>query len=195
VASGVKLMALYCLIGAGWAMSNSWIQQAQQGPFTQAGVEASWAIMCGAVIYAGICWYGSAQVSQVLGGSPNLSHSDFVAFMGPMISAAITSGMIAAGLASGGPIGASGAALGVGAARAGLSGAASIGGQAFGGNPSGGTPPQPSASSVTSSSSGSSAGRIAAGVGQMAQVGASAVSRMPHSGSHGTPPQFNGFHH
>jgi len=194
VASGVKLMALYLLIGAGWAMSNSWIQQAQQAPFTLAGVEVAWAIMCGAVIYAGICWYGSAQVSQVLGGSPNLSHSDFVAFMGPMVSAAITSGMIAAGLASGGPAG-GGAALGLTAAGVGASGAGSIGAQTFGSNPSGAPPPQASGSAVEVSSSSSSAGRIATGIAQIAQTGAAAIARMPHSGPHCSPPQFNGFHH
>ncbi|MBV8438676.1 MAG: hypothetical protein JOY95_14320, partial [Silvibacterium sp.] len=56
-------------------------------------------------------------------------------------------------------------------------------------------PPQASAGSVEVSSSSSSAGRIATGIAQIAQTGAAAIARMPHSGPHGSPPQFNGFHH
>jgi type IV secretion system protein TrbL len=185
VASGVKLMALYLLAGAAWPLTNAWIAQAQSAPFSQAAVEASWIIACGAVLYAGICWYGSSQVSAMLGGSPNLTHSDFIAFMAPAVSAGVS-----AALATGGTTAVAGGALG--SASAGGS-AASAAGTSAASNPSGTVPPQPGANGGSPNGSGPSRGASAAG--GIAQAGTYAMNRAPHGGHHASPPQFNGFHH
>ncbi len=190
VASGVKLMVLYMLAGAAWPLTNTWITRAQQSPFSAASVESCWVIMSGAILYAGIVWFASSQVSQLFGGSPNLSHSDFVTFMAPAIGAGVQAGLIAAGVVTAGATAVAGAAgaaaVGAGRAAGGVAGSAA-GAAVRGASPSGATPSQPSAGGLTSA-----AGKAAA---SMAQTGASAIGRMPGGGSHGTPPQFNGFHH
>ena len=196
VASGVKLMALYCLIGAGWA-DEQFVDSAGPTRAVHAGRRRS--VMGNYVRRCHLRRHLLVRQRPSVTGARRLAQPEPQRFCG-VYGADDQRGDYerddcGRACERADPLGLAGPHLAVGAARAGLSGAASIGGQAFGGNPSGGTPPQPSAGSVNSPSSGSSAGRIAAGVGQMAQVGASAVSRMPHSGSHGTPPQFNGFHH
>ena len=190
VASGTKLMVLYMLAGAGWPLTQSWVQQASGGPFgtASAGVETCWLIMCGAILYAGVVWFCSSLVSQVFGGSPNLSHSDFVSFMAPAVSAGVSSALIAAGVFTAGAtsvVGAAGMAAGsagkaAGGAAGGVAGAAAKGAA----TPSGAAPGPLSPG-----------GAAAKAAGSLAQTGASAIGRMPGSGSHGTPPQFNGFHH
>lgn len=184
VASGVKLMALYLLVGAGWTVTNSWVTAAQAAPLSRAGVEASWVIACGAVLFSGICWYGSSQVSQLLGGSPNLTHSDFVAFMGPMVSAGVTAAMVGAGVMTGGT------ATVAGGAAAG--GAKALSATSGGTSPTGTSAPQPRAPST--GVSGSSSNGLAA-LGQLAQAGVSGMRGMPHGGSHTPPPHFTGFGH
>lgn len=185
VASGVKLMSLYLLVGAGWGLTNSWITAAQAAPLSRAGVESAWVIACGALLYAGICWYGSSQVSQLLGGSPNLTHSDFVAFMGPMVSAGVTAALVGAGLATGG------AATAVGGS---IAGGAKTLPSAAGTSPSGAIAPQPSALSSGGTPSSSATSSLAA-LGQLAQAGIAGVRGMPHGGSHTPPPHFTGFGH
>jgi type IV secretion system protein TrbL len=183
VSSGVKLMVLYLLAGGGWVLTNGWVTQAQSPLFSQASVESAWIIGCGCVLYAGICWHAPSMVASILGGSPNLSHSDFIAFAAPAIGGAVTAGLIAAGFATGG----------AGAAAAAGTGAVSAGASAGGGaNPSGGITPQPSPGGASANGSGGQGARMAAA---MAQVGATAVSRMPHAGNHGAPPHFSGFGH
>jgi type IV secretion system protein TrbL len=191
VASGVKLMALYLLAGAAWPLTNSWVAQAQSPLFSQGAVEASWIIACGAVLYGGICWYGSSQVSAMLGGSPNLTHSDFIAFMAPAVSAGVSAALVAAGVANGGTTVIAGGALG--AASAGGS-VASAAGNSAASNPSGAAPPQPGASGG-SAQNGSGPSQGASAVAGFAQAGAYAMNRAPHGGHHASPPQFNGFHH
>jgi type IV secretion system protein TrbL len=170
VASGVKLMVLYMLAGAAWPVTQSWIAAAQAAPISQSSVESCWLIMCGALIYAAIVWFCSSTVSAILGGSPNLTHSDLLSFMGPMISAGVTAGIVASGMATGG---ASVAAAG------GAKAAASVGAAAA--TPGG-------------ASAGSSSGAFAA-VASLAQTGAGAAGRMPHGGQSSPPPHFNGFGH
>jgi type IV secretion system protein TrbL len=182
VACGCKLMVLYLLVGGGWFLTNSWLSQANSFATSGNVVELYWVIMGGALMFAMVCWYSSSQVSALLGGSPNLSHTDLVSFMAPMVSGAVTAGMLAAGVASGG----AGAAAGAAASAAGAAGGGSGGG---GASPSGATPPQPSGSS---GGGGSSAASTAAG---MARAGASAMSSMPSGSGHAAPPQFSGFGH
>ncbi len=195
-AAGAKLMVLYMLIGAGQIVANSWLVKAQQVPFSGAGVEAAWLIMCGSLLYAGIVWNLSSLVSNFFGGGPNLGHGDLMALTAPIASAALSAGMIAAGLATGGAAAAAGAAGGAAGRAAGSAagGTASLAGGA--GKPGGVTPPQPTAPS-SGGGGGVGSGLSAAGraAGQMAQVAASAARQMPHGGASSSPPTFHGFHH
>ncbi len=196
VATGVKLMVLYMLAGAAWPLTNSWVKGAQTATLSAAGVESCWSIMCGAILYAGIVWFCSSLVSQIFGGSPNLSHSDFVSFMAPAVSAGVSAALIASGVFTAGTTSVVGAGMMAASAagKAGGAAAGAFGGAMGGSSPSGATPPQ-SSPNGGSSGGGSGSGGVGRAVGNMAQAGASAISRMPHGGSHGTPPQFNGFHH
>ena len=116
VSSGVRLMTLYFLIGAGFSLSQNWIGLAAQAPVSQAGVLACWEISVGAVIYAMICWRGPAIAAGILGGGPNLSHNDIWG----AISVATQAGVSAALLASGiGSAAGAGAAAGAGGTAAG----------------------------------------------------------------------------
>jgi len=116
VSSGVRLMMLYVLIGAGFSLSQNWINLAAQAPISQDGVLACWVIGAGSVIYAMICWRGPAIAAGILGGGPNLSHNDIWG----AISVAAQAGVSAALLASGiGSAAGAGTAAGGGAAAAG----------------------------------------------------------------------------
>ena len=190
VSAGIRLMVIYMLAGAGWVVTNGWVAAAGAAPFSAAGVETAWAIMCGAVLYALIVWNGASIAAQILGGAPNLGHGDLVGFVAPAISAAVTAGMIGAGVMTGGAATAAGAA----GAAAGAAGKAASGAGAgmAGAAASGATPPQTSPGGGSASSGMAAAGRAA---GAMAQAGASALSRMPHGGAGSSAPTFNGFHH
>jgi len=173
VATGVKLMTLYCVAGGAWSLTQTWVQQASAAPFNGSGVEVAWVIMCSAILYAGICWYIPSIAGAMLGGSPNLSHSDFLAFAAPIVSGAVAAGLAAAGIATGG------ASL----AGAGAVGAAGAGTAAGGGAVASGAATSPSGVSLGA-------------VGQLASAGSSAAQSMPHGGSHqSAPPHFNGFNH
>jgi len=188
-ASGIKLMTLYMLVGGGWIITDTWANLASQIGLTLSGVEQAWVIAAGAVLYAGICWFASSQISAMMGGSPNLSHSDFVSFMGPMVigAAAAVAGGSALATAAGG---AGGASMGGGSAAASIPATS---------NPCATPPPQATASgssgpggSAVRGGGGISAATVATG---FAQTTASLANRMPHGGGSGNPPHFSGFGH
>jgi type IV secretion system protein TrbL len=185
-ASGIKLMTLYMLVGGGWIITDTWANLASQIGLTLSGVEQAWVIAAGAVLYAGICWFASSQISAMLGGSPNLSHSDFVSFMGPMVM-----GTVAAGSAL--------ATAGGGAASAVVGGGSAGGSTPPTSSPGATRPPPPTAPGSSNAGGpavhgggGASAGTLATG---FAQTTASLASRMPNGGGSGHPPHFSGFGH
>lgn len=118
VSSGVRLMTLYFLIGAGFNLSQNWIALAAQAPVSQAGVMACWIIGVGAVIYAMICWRGPAVAAGILGGGPNLSHNDIWGAISVAAQAGVSAALIASGIGS---AAGAGAAAGGGAAASGAS--------------------------------------------------------------------------
>lgn len=120
VAVGVKLMALYLLIGAGLSITNQWQKDAAQNTGPVDNILNSWIIAIGALFFAMLCWHCSKLVSSVLGGSPTLTGSDAIGFFGAMASAGIgaaatiaTAGT--AGMAAGGAAAAGGGAAAAGA--------------------------------------------------------------------------------
>ena len=170
VATGTKLMVLYCVAGAAWPLTAQWIVSAAKAPLNMSGIETSWVIMASAILYALICWKIPNMAAAILGGSPNLTHSDFLAFVAPVVSGAVGAGLAAAGIATGG---AALPAAGAAAAGAGAGGGAIAGG--------------------ASSPSGAMVLQAAGGV---ASAGAGTLQGMAHSGGGGgSTPHFNGFDH
>lgn len=175
--SGIRLMTLYFLIGAGFQVSNSWIAQAQNAPWTQSGVMSAWIIMAGAVIYGMICWRGPAIAAQILGGGPNLSHNEVFSAIGTAVSAGAAAALIASG--AGGAI--AGAAGGAAASSGG--GAVSSGGAAA---PAAGRTPTSSPSGGGAAVNGFASAAARAG-GTLQGMGGSGGGHVVR------PPNFNGF--
>jgi type IV secretion system protein TrbL len=119
VSSGVRLMMLYVLIGAGFSLSQNWINLAANAPISQDGVLACWVIGAGSVIYAMICWRGPAIAAGILGGGPNLSHNEIWGAISVATQAGVSAALIASGVGS--AAGAGAAAGGGGAAAGGAS--------------------------------------------------------------------------
>jgi type IV secretion system protein TrbL len=115
VAVGVKLMALYLLIGAGLAVTTQWQNDAAQNTGPVDNILNGWIIAIGALFFAMLCWHCSKLVSSVLGGSPTLTGSDAIAFFGAIASAGLGAAATAAtagtaGLAAGGALATGGGA-------------------------------------------------------------------------------------
>jgi type IV secretion system protein TrbL len=117
VAVGVKLMAMYLLVGMGWFITNEWEKQAAQNTGPIDNIVNGWIIAVGALFFAFLCWHCSKLVSSALGGSPTLTGSDAVAFFGAIASTALAASAAIASAGAGAGAGAAGAA-GAGAGRA-----------------------------------------------------------------------------
>lgn len=175
VSSGVRLMAQYFLVGTGLVLSNVWLGQAQHAPWSLDGVKAAWIVMFGAMLYAVTCWRGSAIAAQLLGGGPNLSHSEVFQAMGTAVQAAAAGALIASGVASG-----AGAVMGAGSAASAGSSAAGATGAAASSTPAS----KPPSNGSSGGSNGYQAASAAAGVLHSAGSGGSHQVR---------PPAFSGF--
>jgi P-type conjugative transfer protein TrbL len=116
--SGIRLMANYFLIGAGLAVSSAWLASATNAPWSFDGVKVAWNVMFGAVLFAVIAWKGSAIAAQLLGGGPNLSHSEVFHAIGAAAQVGATAALVASGVGSG-----VGAAMGAGSASGAVKGA------------------------------------------------------------------------
>jgi type IV secretion system protein TrbL len=119
VAVGVKLMALYLLIGAGLSITKQWQKDAAQNTGPVDNILNSWIIAIGALFFAMLCWHCSKLVSSVLGGSPTLTGSDAIGFFGAIASAGIGAAATVATAGTGGLAAGGAAAAGGGAAAAG----------------------------------------------------------------------------
>jgi type IV secretion system protein TrbL len=202
VAVGVKLMALYLIVGVGWALTNRWKTEAANNTGPINNILNGWVIAIGALFFAFLCWHCSKLVSSVLGGSPTLTGSDAVGFFGAIAAAGLgTAATLAtagtAGLAAGGA-----AAAGGGAAAAGgrMAAAARLGFEGGGITAGLSVPPVPQPNPPTTPPSGAggnglvvqprppgmTAAQTALAVGQ--QV-ASGVRSLPPSGHSGGTPQ------
>jgi type IV secretion system protein TrbL len=156
VSVGVKLMALYLLIGAGLSITDQWQQEAAQNTGPVDNILNSWIIAIGALFFAMLCWHCSKMVSSVLGGSPTLTGSDAVAFFGAIASAGIGAAATVATAGAAGPV-AGGATARAGAAGARAAAMARLG---SGGGITAGlsVPPVPQPKPTTTSPGGSRSG-------------------------------------
>ena len=204
VAVGVKLLALYLLIGVGWTITDRWKAEAASNTGPINNILNGWVIAIGALFFAFLCWHCSKLVSSVLGGSPTLTGSDAVAFFGSIASAGLAA---AATVASGGAglLAGSGAAAGSGVASAGRAAVAPAGarlGSGAGGIYAGlSVPPvpQPSPPTTPPSRSGGSGevvfqpnppgmGAVETGLRAGQQI-ANGARNLPPSGNSGGTPQ------
>ena len=101
VSSGVRLMTLYFLVGAGFQMSRDLDGLPHKLRCRQRRCTACWVIGAGAVIYAMICWRGPAIAAGMLGGGPNLSHNEMWGAMSAAAQAGVTAALLASGIGSG----------------------------------------------------------------------------------------------
>lgn len=135
VSTGVKVMVLYLLLGAGMALTNTWEGAAMAIPTSASPAIDALDIASSAVILLMICWNAPKLAASVLGGSPSFTGGDAVSTAGGLAQGALLVGAAAAGgvalgakmlAAKGGAMGTSQAAgLGSGGSSAGWFGGGS----------------------------------------------------------------------
>ena len=190
VATGVKIMLLYLLIGTGMNLSVDWMTDAQKIASNSSPAMSALEIMGASIIFMMLCWQIPKLFAAVLGGSPALSGGDLVstgAFVGGGAIALGTLGMNALS----GAVGATG--LLSSSAAAGSSGSAvpamlSSMGSAGGGS---GTVSPPAAPVSPAGSFQPSAPLTDAGK-NLADMSRRVSSQLPpDSAPHATPPRMN----
>ena len=78
VATGVKIMLLYLLIGTGMNLSVDWMTDAQNIASNASPAMSALEIMGASIIFMMLCWQIPKLFAAVLGGSPALSGGDLV---------------------------------------------------------------------------------------------------------------------
>ena len=187
IATGIRLLCLYVIIGLGDQLATIWTGQAATIASLDFAdtVSTVFSIACGSVIYAAVCWTVPKIVSSLIGGSPNLTGGDVVATAATLGAAAAGTAALGVGavatIANGGTAAAGGAAGAGGAMSA--SQAAGLG--------TAGTS-QMSASFATSASVGASQAPTVAGAFSSSQgpsmTAASATSGASHPSYVSPPP-------
>ena len=190
VATGVKIMLLYLLIGTGMNLSVDWMTDAQKIASNSSPAMSALEIMGASIIFMMLCWQIPKLFAAVLGGSPALSGGDLVATGAFVGGGAIALGTLGMNALSG-AVGATG--LLSSSAAAGSSGSAvpamlSSMGSAGGGS---GTVSPPTAPVSPAGSSQPSAPLTDAGK-NLADMSRRVSSQLPpDSAPHATPPRMN----
>src|SRR5579863_8735672 len=78
VATGLKIMLLYLLIGTGMNISVTWMTDAQQVSTSTHPAMGAFEIMGAALIFLMLCWQIPKLFSAVLGGAPALTGGDLL---------------------------------------------------------------------------------------------------------------------
>jgi type IV secretion system protein TrbL len=122
VSIGIKVVLLYCLISAGFDLSQAWLDEAQAIAASSRPVMTAFDVMGGSLIFMMCCWQIPKLFAAVIGGSPALTGGDLVA------TAAVVGG---AALAVGGAaVAGAGALMGGGSSAAAGTGSAASAGEA-----------------------------------------------------------------
>jgi type IV secretion system protein TrbL len=140
VSTGVKIMLLYLLIGAGMSLSVDWMTAAQNIASNSSPAMSALEIMGASIIFMMLCWQIPKLFAAVLGGSPALSGGDLVS---------------SGGFVAGGTIAVASTALSALGAAAGATGLLSSGSGAGGGMSAGGSSSAGAIASVGSKTTGS----------------------------------------
>lgn len=126
VATGVKIMLLYLLIGTGMNLAVEWQTMAAGVGTSPTPAMSAFEVMGAALIFMMLCWQIPKLFAAVLGGSPALTGGDLVSTVTTLGSAAM---MVGATAVAGASIAAGGArAAGAGGAAGGSGGSAGAAG-------------------------------------------------------------------
>jgi type IV secretion system protein TrbL len=192
VATGVKIMLLYLLIGTGMNLSVDWMTDAQKIASNSSPAMSALEIMGASIIFMMLCWQIPKLFAAVLGGSPALSGGDLVATGAFIGGGAIALGTLGTNAVSG-AVGATGLLSSSTAGGSNGSATSSLGmlssmGSASGGS---GTVPPPTASASPAGSSQPSAPLTDAGK-NLSDMSRRVSSQLPpDSAPHATPPRMN----
>ena len=157
VSTGVKVMVLYLLLGAGLTLTNGWVVAARAIPGSAEPAVDALDIAASAVLLLMICWNVPKFTAAILGGTPAFTGGDAVGVVGGLAQGALLAGTAVAGgvalgakvlAAKGGAMSVSQAAgMGAGGAggAAGSGGSGGFGGGGAAGSASGASAPKPSA--------------------------------------------------
>ena len=96
VSIGIKILLLYCLISAGFNLSQGWLDEAQGIGSAGRPVMVAFDVMGGALIFMMCCWQIPKLFAAVMGGSPALTGGDLVATAAVVGGAAVAVGGVAA---------------------------------------------------------------------------------------------------
>lgn len=150
VSTGVKIMVLYLLMGAGLTLTDGWVAAATAVPSGPEPAVDALDIAASSVLLLMICWNAPKFTAGILGGAPAFTGGDAVGTAGALAQGALLAGTAVAGgvalgakmlAAKGGMSAGQAAGMGGGAASAGGS---SGGASGAGGAGSGGSAPKPS---------------------------------------------------
>jgi type IV secretion system protein TrbL len=154
VSTGVKVMVLYLLLGAGLTLTNGWVVAARAIPDSAEPAVDALDIAASAVLLLMICWNVPKFTAAILGGTPAFTGGDAVGVAGGLAQGALLAGAGVAGgvalgakllAAKGGAMGVSQAAgMGAGGSAAGAGGSGGFGGGGAAGSASGASAPKPS---------------------------------------------------
>lgn len=131
VSTGVKVMVLYLLLGAGLTLTNGWVAAATAVPGSAEPAVDALDIAASSVLLLMICWNAPKFTAGILGGTPAFTGGDAVGTVGALAQGALLAGTaVAGGVALGAKLlAAKGATMAVGqAAGMGAAGASSMGG-------------------------------------------------------------------
>ena len=200
VATGVKIMLLYLLIGTGMNLSVDWMTDAQKIASDASPAMSALEIMGASIIFMMLCWQIPKLFAAVLGGSPALSGGDLVssgAFVAGGAIAVGSLGLSALGAATGGAsLLSGGGAAGSGGAAAtsagGTSTPAMLASVGSNGGGSGTVPPPTAPSRSPSSGQQQPSAPLTNAAWNLAGIRNPISSRVPpDSAHHATPPRMN----
>lgn len=196
VATGVKIMLLYLLIGTGMNLSVDWMTDAQNIASNSSPAMSALEIMGASIIFMMLCWQIPKLFAAVLGGSPALSGGDLVSSGAFVAGGAMAVGSMALGAAAGATglisSGAAGGATSAGSSSAGSATPAMLASAGSNGGGSGTVPPPTSPPSSPSAGPSQPAAPWSDAARSLSGMQRRISSQVPpDAGPHATPPRLN----
>ncbi len=196
VATGVKIMLLYLLIGTGMNLSVDWMTDAQNIASNSSPAMSALEIMGASIIFMMLCWQIPKLFAAVLGGSPALSGGDLVSSGAFVAGGAMAVGSMALGAAAGATgllsSGAAGGATSAGSSSAGSAPPAMLASAGSNGGGSGTVPPPTSPPSSPSGGPSQPAAPLSDAARNLSGMQRRISSQVPpDAGPHATPPRLN----
>jgi type IV secretion system protein TrbL len=196
VATGVKIMLLYLLIGTGMNLSVDWMTDAQNIASNSSPAMSALEIMGASIIFMMLCWQIPKLFAAVLGGSPALSGGDLVSSGAFVAGGAMAVGSMALGAAAGATgllsSGAAGGATSAGSSSAASAPPAMLASAGSNGGGSGTVPPPTSPPSSPSGGPSQPTAPLSDAARNLSGMQRRISSQVPpDAGPHATPPRLN----